>query len=116
MSQTTVFLSLVAVAVLNVAMNVFLKQAAGLPWGARSLLSLPGLWAVIAGTGSIGLLLWIYKSDIAFARAMLLLAATSLLLGVGYGIFFRHDRLHWAESALLLTTLLFYATSWVVRR
>lgn len=111
------FLSLVVVAVLNVAMNVFLKQAAGLPGGARTtLLSAPFVGALVAGSGSIGILIWIYRSDIPFARAMLLLAATSLLLGVGYGVMVRHDRLHWAEGALLLTTLLFYGTSWAVRR
>jgi len=101
----------VLVSALNVAMNALLKKAATLA-GVRS-----GVFAtaVITGTATMAVLFLLYRSGLPFAQAMLLMGATSVLLGVSWGVL-RGDRLHPLEVGVLVLLLLFYVTAGVVRR
>lgn len=105
---------IVLAACLNVAMNVLLQRASRATSFAASVRTTPFLGALGAGTLAVLLLLLVYRTGMPLARGVLLLGATSVLVGVLAGLALG-DRLRVMEWLLFGAVLCFYLGRWVVR-
>jgi len=109
-----VVLVIVLAACLNVIMNFFLQRASERPSYATSIQSPAFLAGLAAGTVAVLFLLVVYRSGYTLARAVLILGATSVIVGVTLGVTLG-NRLRATEWALFAVLLMFYLGSWLVR-
>jgi len=107
-------LVIVLAAFLNVMMNFLLKRASQRPTLSASMQSLLFVGALTVGTAAVVVLLFVYRSGFSLARGVLLLGASSVLIGLGLGLLLG-DRLQRSEWFLAAALLVFYIGSWMVR-
>ena len=104
-------LLIIAVSVLNVALNLCLKKTAALPGGfTQLLLSRPFLGSFAVGMASFLSLFALYSTGITLSRGILMMGAISILGGGLYGVVLYDETLHVSEWIIfsLLTILLAY--------
>jgi hypothetical protein len=109
-----VFTTIVFAACLNVTMNLLLQRASMRDTFGLSLHSTPFIGALGAGTTAVLLLLIVYRSKMELASGILLLGATSVIVGVTLGLCLG-NHLRPLQWALFLLLLVFYFGSWLVR-
>lgn len=109
--KTLSFLLIVAVSVLNVALNLCLKKttagAVGIP---QAWLSWGFIGCLFIGLLSFSGLFALYSTGITLSRGILMMGAISILGGSLYGVVFFKERLQPVEWGifLLLTLLIIY--------
>lgn len=111
--KTLSFLLIVAVSVLNVALNLCLKKtAAGTAGFSQALLSGGFIGCFFIGLLSFAGLFALYSTGITLSRGILMMGAISILGGSLYGVVFFQERLQPIEWGIFLLLALLIAYRW----
>ena len=110
MKSMTILL-IVAVSILNVALNLSLKRTAGSGETLlQTIMSGPFVGCLLIGLLSFSSLFALYSTGITLSRGILMMGAVSILGGSLYGVLIYDEKLHASEWLIfsLLTVLLAY--------
>lgn len=107
-------LSVLCVAIANVAMNILVRSAAvQSPSYSRALTSRTFALALVVGTCSVVTLLLVYRLNVNLSQGILLMGAASIVGGSLIGVFVFRTSLHAIEWLLLAVMVLLFVFRWV---
>ncbi len=106
-------LLIVAVSVLNVALNLSLKKTAGsVDSLSQTIMSGSFVGCLLIGLLSFSSLFALYATGITLSRGILMMGAVSILGGSLFGVFFYNERLHPSEWLIFCLLALLLAYRW----
>ena len=102
-----------SVGLINVVLNILLSLSAKNGQTAiQSFFSWYFALAFFVGMLSISLIVMVYRSGINLSQGIVLMAATSIIIGTIYGYFVSKNRLSFIEYAIFFVLLVLYIFRW----